>query len=207
MDNNKEVLEKLENIEFLLASSIENTNKVVREASDPGKRQKEAEILNQAYINISSISSQIAGLITKEKALIEGFSPKVEVNHYNVDYKKPAAWIWTAIIIMFISIVVSYYFIDKNEKTSKERDYYKKESDSKDWNYMKYKYLELYGDERMVSELQSFDTKYNKDYQTYDRKVMQREKQLREAAEKTELARQRSAEAKKLQQQADSLRR
>ena len=149
--------ESTPSIAILISANIETTSKVVKEANDPGNRQKEAELLNQACINISSIANQMAGLIAKEKALIEGFSPKVEVKHYNVDYKKPAAWIWTAITIMMISIIMSYYFIDKSNTTAKERDYYKGESDKKDWNYMKYKYLKLYGDERMVSELESFE--------------------------------------------------
>ena len=103
---NSEELKRLENIEFLLASAIENMNKIVADANDPQKRQKEAEILTKASERLNLLSSEISGLVSKEQALIEGFKPTVEVNHYNVDFKKPGVWIVAAIFVMVVSFII-----------------------------------------------------------------------------------------------------
>ena len=68
MENLESLTQKLEDIELLFASNIEAMNKIVKESNDPEKRQKEAQILNEASKRHESLLNEISGLISKEKA-------------------------------------------------------------------------------------------------------------------------------------------
>jgi len=198
MDKSEE-LKRLENIEFLLASAIENMNKIVADANDPQKRQKEAEILTKASERLNLLSSEISGLVSKEQALIEGFKPTVEVKHYNVDFKKPGVWIVAAIFVMVISSYVSYHFYERKE-------FYKARSDEKYDNFMKYRYLKIYGSEQTQAEITRLDKIYDDQWQKIDSMTRTKERKLKEAASAAALAKVKEEEAKRLKQQADSLR-
>jgi hypothetical protein len=198
MDKSEE-LKRLENIEFLLASAIENMNKIVADANDPQKRQKEAEILTRASERLNLLSSEISGLVSKEQALIEGFKPTVEVKHYNVDFKKPGAWIVAAIFVMVVSSYISYHFYERKE-------FYKARSDEKYDNFMKYRYLKIYGSEQTQAEITKLDKIYDDQWQKIDSMTRTKERKLREAASAAALAKVKEEEAKRLKQQADSLR-
>jgi hypothetical protein len=47
---------------------------------------------------------------------------------------------------------------------------------------MKYKYLELFGDERTKQTLRNFDKVYEADFQKLDNQVFKKEQELRKAA-------------------------
>ena len=96
---NKEILERLESIEILLSANINVAN---------DKASKEAQILIEASKSINYTSNEISGLISKEKQLIEGFNPTVEVRKTYVDFgKKAYLWVTGVAIIAVISIVIN----------------------------------------------------------------------------------------------------
>lgn len=189
---NQEILTKLENLEILLSTAIQSAN-------DPQKRQKEAEFLSDVRKQTESLNNEIKGLISEEKRLIVGFNPAVEVRHYSVNVKEPLYWIAGAILAIMLSFGVSFYLYQRMEK-------YKKESEHKDWNYMKYKYLMLFSDPRTTKQLKAIDADYNQNWQEYDKAIRKRERELEEAARATREAELKAKEAAALKQRADSLR-
>lgn len=202
----EELNEKLTEIQFLLASNIEAMKKIVAEANDPKKRAEEAQILIEASKSINSTTESIKGSINVLNRQIEGFKPTVEVKHYDVNVKKPLVWILSAVGAILISFSTCYWFYSKwqNEKALKMK--YKAESDLKDWNYMKYKYLEIVNpDVELRDRLKAFDKIYNDDFHYCDSLVFKRERELAEAREAAREAELRQAESKRLQQRADSL--
>jgi hypothetical protein len=128
-----------------------------------------------------------------------------EVRHVYINVKNPTIWIWTAIFIMVISTCLSVLFIYRAKKVEEERDFYKQESEIKDWNYMKYKYLELFSDNNTVRNLKAFDKDYKKGWREFDKQTRKREKELDEAERARKEAELKAGESKRLQKQADSL--
>lgn len=189
---NSEIKDKLENLEILLSSFIQTAN-------DPKKRAEDSELFKKAIEGINSTQKEIEGLISKEKHLIENFKPVVEVKNYSINVKEPLYWIGGAIVVMLICFVISFSLYQSKEK-------FENESAVKDWNYMKYKYLVLFGDYQTRSSLKEFDKDYEKNWKKYDQQIIQREKELQEAAMAAKEAEIKAAEAKKLKQRADSLR-
>lgn len=188
---NQEILTKLENLEILLSTFIQSAN-------DPQKRQKEAEFLNDVRKQTEVLNEEVKGLISEEKRLVEGFNPAVEVRHYSVNVKEPLYWIAGAILAIIIAFGVSFYLYHEKEQ-------YKKESEHKDWNYMKYKYLMLFSDPRTTKELKKFDADYHQNWIDYDKKIIKRERELEEAARAAKQAELKAKEAEVLKQKADSL--
>jgi hypothetical protein len=196
--DNSEVLQKLENIEILLTANIESMN-------DPQKTAKEAQILIQASKELNSTSKEIKGLLAQEKELLEGFKPTVEHQHYTIDMKNPLYWVIGCILFFVISFVTTIYFKGKYEDEKDLTEKYKKESENKDDNYMKYKYLELFGDDRIFHNLKAFDKDYDKNWKVYDNKTNLREQALNEAEKARKEAELKTEEAKRLLQHQDSL--
>lgn len=202
-----ELKEKLENIEVLLQANIAKMNKIVAEANDPEKRQKEAEILINAANSINTTTETIKGLILSEKALIDNFKPTVEVKHthLNLTVNNPLAWVLGAIAAILISFAVSYWMYYKWQEEKSLKEHYLQLSNIKDDNYMKYKYLLLFGERPIVQYLKEFDKDYQKNWKIYNKQVIKRENELDEAERARKEAELRAAEARKLQQYADSL--
>ncbi len=196
--DNSEVLQKLENIEILLAANIETMN-------DPQKRAKEAEILIQASKELNSTSNEIKGLIAQEKRLIEGFKPTIEHKHYSIDMKNPIIWVVVCLLFCISSVIVSIFYERKYQKEHALGVKYFNESNTKDWNYMKYKWQELFGDPATIRNLKAFDVKYQKDWKMCDKQTSKREQELDEAERTRREAELKAGELKKLQQHADSL--
>ena len=196
--DNSEILQKLENIEILLASNIESMN-------DPQKRAKEAEILIQASKELNTASNEIKGLVVQERKLLEGFKPTIEHKHYSIDMKNPIIWVVVCILFCISSIVVSIVYERKYQKEKTLVVKYFNESDQKDWNYMKYKWQELFGDPATIHNLKAFDVKYQKDWKELDKQTIKREKELDEAERTRKEAELKAGELKRLQQHADSL--
>lgn len=199
--------QKLNEIHFLLASNIEQMNKFVKEANDPEKRQKEAQILIETAKSINSTTEAMKGLISSEKALIENFKPEVKHTQttLSLTVNNPLGWVIGAIAAILISFAASYWMYSKwqDEKTLTEQ--YKQESGLKDWNYMKYKYLEMFGEPQLSSYLKAFDKEYEKNWKEMDKKIRKRERLDEEAAQAKRDAEFKAAEAKKAQAVADSL--
>ena len=124
-----------------------------------------------------------------------------EVKHVYVDVKNPLAWIIGAVLVIVLSSYISYYYYQKAED-------YKYQSNKKDWNYMKYRYLEVYGSPGTQKEMKDFDVKYHykTNYLYYDSLTIAREKKNNLEKQREAQANAAAAEAKRLQQQADSLR-
>lgn len=199
----KRLSQLMEDIEIFVQGTAKNNEKILQALNDP----KQAQILIEAAKSINSATDSIKGLVASEKALIDNFKPTVEVKHtqLNLTVNNPLGWVLGAIAAILISFAASYWMYSKwqDEKALKER--YKKDSSLKDWNYMKYKYLLLFGEPEIVDYLTDFNKEYNKNYEVYDEKVFKREKQLDEAARTKREAELKAAEAKRLQQHADSL--
>lgn len=189
---NTEIKDKLENIEILLSTFIQTVN-------DPKKKAEESEVLTKAIESINSTQKEISGLISKEKALIENFKPAVEVKNYSVNVKEPLWWIAGALAAILISGCVCYGFYETKEK-------YKLESETKDWNYMKYKYFEMFGTPETQRSLKAFNKEYQANWRAIDQQINKREQELKEATEAAENARKNEEAARKLRQKADSLR-
>ena len=189
---NTEIKDKLENIEILLSTFIQTVN-------DPKKKAEESEVLTKAIESINSTQKEISGLISKEKALIENFKPVVEVKNYSVNVKEPLWWIAGALAAILISGCVCYGFYETKEK-------YKLESETKDWNYMKYKYFEMFGTPETQRSLKAFNKEYQANWRAIDQQINKREQELKEATEAAENARKNEEAARKLRQKADSLR-
>jgi hypothetical protein len=221
MDNAEE-LKRLENIEFLLASAIENMNRIVEEANDPQKRQKEAEILTQASERLNLLSREISGLVSKEKSLIENFKPEVIVKHNTLDFKQPFWWGVATVLVTIILVLFLGFFIKEN-KNLKAKNAELTATD------MKYRYLKvatfinfnLKKFKNAPELIESMDSYYSrvKGKKDVDSTVFAREKAIYEANEAAELAKQKEAEgkendikskkaieeAKRLKRHADSL--
>lgn len=189
---NQEILTKLENLEILLSTFIQSAN-------DPQKRQKEAEFLTDVRKQTESLNNEIKGLISEEKRLIEGFNPAVEVRNLTVDVKKPLFWIAGAILAIMLSFGTGFYLYQRMTK-------YKKESEHKDWNYMKYKYFQLLADPQTRKSIKAFDEDYKENWIEYDKAIRKRERELQEAAMAAREAELKAKEATALKQRADSLR-
>jgi hypothetical protein len=99
---------------------------------------------------------------------------------------------------MVVSSYVSYHFYTQKEK-------YSEESALKDWNYMKYKYLELFSDNNTIRNLKAFDKEYEKGWREFDKQIRKREKELDEAERARREAELKAGESKRLKQHADSI--
>ncbi len=199
----EEIKQKLEGIEFLLAANIENMNKAIK--AEGQKTQKEAENLNESAKRLNNTLDEFKGKIGLFDDTLRNFKPVVEHRTVNVDVKQPLFWILSAVFAILISFSTCYVFYSKLSKERAEKDYYRHQSDVKDWNYMKYKYLLYFGDARTSGYLKKFDQEYSKNYQEYDQKVIEREKQLKSAAVAQREAELKMKEAREAQQKADSL--
>lgn len=100
---------------------------------------------------------------------------------------------------ILISGCVCYGFYQTKEK-------YKLQSETKDWNYMKYKYFEMFGTPETQRSLKAFNKEYDTNWRKIDQQINKREQELKEATEATENARKNEETARKLRQKADSLR-
>lgn len=167
---NTEIKEKLESIEILLSAFINTAN-------DPEKKKAEGEALAKAVESMTSAKNEISGLISQEKALIQNFKPTYEVKNVSVNVKEPLWWIFGAMVAVLISGCVCYGLYNTKEK-------YKLESETKDWNYMKYKYLQLLWSPEMTKALNDFDKDYSANWAKYDKEIRQREADI-EVANKT----------------------
>jgi len=196
--DNSEVLQKLENIEILLAANIESMN-------DPQKRAKEAQILIEASKELNSISNEIKGLVGQERKLIEGFKPTVEHKHYAINVKNPLYWVLGSLLCCGIVIFLMFYFKGKYEDEKVLTEQYKSDSDLKDPNYMKYKYLEIFGNDYIIHFQKELDKDYAKNMKEYDSKVINFEQALDKAERARKEAELKAGESKRLQQHADSL--
>ena len=156
-----ELKEKLESIEVLLQANIAKMNKIVAEANDPKKKAEEAQILIEASKSINSSTNEMKGLILAQKKQIEGFNPKVEVKHYNIDFKKPLAWIVLTIVLLAGAIYVAYLFYDKMEM-------FKERSITRRDNYYKYEHLRYFGSKQTQMEIKNLDRRYSKDWEKID---------------------------------------
>ena len=196
--DNSEILQKLENIEILLTANIETMN-------DPQKRAKEAEILIQASNELNTTSKEIKGFLAQEKRLIEGFKPTVEHKHYSIDMKNPLIWVVSCVVFCIACVIAVIVITEKYKKEKALVIKYFHESDTKDWNYMKYKWQEMFGDPATIRTLKAFDVKYQKDWKLYDSQTRKREKELDEAERARKEAELKDSESKRLKQHADSL--
>lgn len=194
---------------------------VLKEIKDQKKKQPKESVDRQEAIQqkITSLEAQISTFckqvgkyatsneVSTMLSRIEEIKSirQKEVRHVYIDVKNPTIWIWTAISIMVISTCLSVLFIYKAKTIEEERDYYKHESDIKDWNYMKYKYLELFGDNNTVRNLKAFDREYEKGWREFDKQTNKREKEVNEAERARKEAELKASESKRLQKQADSL--
>lgn len=195
----KKINQLLENIEIFMESTAKNNERILEELNGIKNEPKTAQILAESEKTVKRLSDEISGLILAEKRLVEGFKPVVEVRQYSVNVKEPLWWIIGAVFVMVACIFVSYSLYDSKEQ-------YKQESELKDWNHMKYKYLELFGDPQTRRSLKEFNADYGKNWKTYDQQIIKRERELDEAAKAAKEAQLKATEAKKLQQRADSLR-
>jgi len=196
--DNSEVLQKLDTIEVLLMGNIKGMEKIVKDANDPEKRAKEAEILIQASKDINSATKEIAGLVSKESTLIGNFNPTVESKHYYINAKNPMWWIIATVFVMVASSFVCYEFY----KEAKSQKAY---SDNKFENFMKYRYLKVYGSDQVLKEIKDLDKLYESDPQNIIDKTMERERKQRQAKDEAALAKVKQQEAKQLKQHSDSL--
>ena len=71
---------------------------------------------------------------------------------------------------------------------------------------MKYRYLKIYGSEQTQAAITKLDKIYEDQWQKIDSMTRTKERKLREAASAAALAKVKEEEAKRLKQQADSLR-
>ncbi len=196
--DNSEILQKIENLEILFASNIAIL-------SDPQKRAKEAEILIQASKELNNTSKEIKVLIEQEMGLLEGFKPTIEHKHYTIDMKNPLIWVVVCLFFCIASVVAVIVVNEKYKKAQALSDQYYNESQNKDWNYMKYKWQELFGDVYTIHTLKAFDVKYKKDWKELDNQTIKREKELDEAERTRREAELKESESKRLKQHADSL--
>jgi len=208
--NDSEILQKLENIEILLAANIESMN-------DPQKRAKEADILIQASKSLNSTSREISGLIAQEKDLLQSFKPVVEHRHYTIDMKNPIIWVLACVGVCVVSLFTGYYFLNENRGL-------KAKNAELSGNDMKYKYLKF---EKFILKSSNQDVKTTGDLilaidgmylekngkKSVDSLVNAREREMKEAEEAAELAKSKQAKAdelfntaKQLTHKADSLR-
>ena len=207
MENLESLTQKLEDIELLFASNIEAMNKIVKESNDPEKRQKEAQILNEASKRHESLLNEISGLISKEKQLIENFKPTVEVNKnsYTIDAKSPLGWVIACLLIgvMGIATGLTFWYFYNEEKGFNER--LSKAIDKEEPGYMKYQYIKYtYGTESR-NALQSLDKEYVTNWKNIDKKVRDMDKKV-EAAERADREyKATQEEAEKEKHEADSL--
>lgn len=206
-----ELKEKLESIEVLLQANIAKMNKIVAEANDPQKKAEEAQILIKASQEISSVSNELKKSNLSLKNAIEGFKPTVEVRQMQVDVKKPLFWILGAVFVMIICGLTTYHFIQENSNLEAKNAKLRKVD-------MKYRYLKVATFinvkkfENTKDLTAAMDDYYSRNPNEVDSTVYAKEKQIREAFEAQELARQQEAaanqaleEAKRAKQKADSL--
>ena len=200
--DNSEILQKLENIEILLASNIESMN-------DPRKRAKEAEILIQASKELNSTSSEITGLVAQERQLIECFKPTVEHRHYTINMKNPITWVLSCVIISVVAIIIAVWFHLENKQL-------KAKNAELSITDMKYRYLKLSNynmktfsthfknTEEMIDGL---DTYYSddKNKKFVDSLVIAKERAVKEANEASELAKRNQETADELVKMAKQL--
>lgn len=194
---------------------------VLKELNDQKKKQPKESVDRQEEIQqkIASLEAQISTFCQQASKYatsnevatmlfrieeVKSIRQK-EVRHVYVNVKNPTVWIWTAISIMVISTCFSVLFYFRAKSIEEERDLYKQESEIKDWNYMKYKYLVLFGEEKLASTLKGFDKEYEKGWKNYDKQTRKREKELYEAERARREAELKAGESKRLQKQADSL--
>lgn len=200
-----ELEQKIEDIHFLLGSNIEQMNKIVAEANDPQKKAKEAQILIEASKSINYTLGEFSGLISKEKQLLDGFKPEVIVKHETINMKNPINWVVSCVVCCVISLGTAFFVYRLYESEKLQKEQYKKESQQKDDNYMKYKWLGLFGSRETINALKAFDADYAKNWKTYDNEVRNRERELDEARAARNEAETMAANAKRLKQHADSL--
>ncbi len=196
--DNSEIVQKLENIEILLTANIESMN-------DPERRAKEVQILIKASKELNTTSNEIKELVVQERKLLQGFNPTVEHKHYSIDMKNPIIWVVVCLFFCIASVVAIIVVSEKYQKEKALVVKYFHESDTKDWNYMKYKWQELFGDNATIRTLKAFDVKYQKDWKIYDKQTVKREQELDEAERTRKEAELKAGESKKLQRHADSL--
>ena len=199
----EELKAKLEGIEFLIAANIEQMNKANQEVSQKG--QKEAEFLILSTKQLNSTIEEFKSKFGAFDDVLRNFNPTIEQRQVMVDVKKPLFWILGAVFSILISFSTCYVFYSQLKQERLEKAHWMKQSEIKDWNYMKYKYLLMFGEPRISSYLKNFDQAYIKNYQQYDQKVIIREQQLEQAARAEREAELKRSEAKKAQRALDSI--
>lgn len=199
----EELNEKMEQLQAMLEANISKMNKIVSEEHQ--KTFKEVEILNESAKRLNTSINDFESKITLLDEVIADFSPSVEVKHYSIDVKNPLYWILGAIAAILISFLVCLNYYNQKEAEKALKEEYKQSADMKDWNYMKYKYLLLFGSESIQKTLKDFDKVYDKNYVEFDKKIIKREYELKAAARARDEANIRAKEAKALKQRADSL--
>lgn len=199
----EELKAKLEGIEFLIAANIEQMNKANQEVSQKG--QKEAEFLILSTKQLNSTLEEFKSKFGAFDDVLRNFNPTIEQRQVMVDVKKPLFWILGAVFSILISFSTCYVFYSQLKQERLEKAHWMKQSEIKDWNYMKYKYLLMFGEPRISSYLKNFDQAYIKNYQQYDQKVIIREQQLEQAARAEREAELKRSEAKKAQRALDSI--
>lgn len=199
----EELKAKLEGIEFLIAANIEQMNKANQEVSQKG--QKEAEFLILSTKQLNSTIEEFKSKFGAFDDVLRNFNPTIEQRQVMVDVKKPLFWILGAVFSILISFSTCYVFYSQLKQERLEKAHWMKQSEIKDWNYMKYKYLLMFGEPRISNFLKNFDQAYIKNYQQYDQKVIIREQQLEQAARAEREAELKRSEAKKAQRALDSI--
>ena len=137
--------------------------------------------------------------------LVTATLPLPQHKHYTVDMKNPLYWVLGSLLCCGIAIFLMFYYEGKYEAEKVLTEQYKSESDLKDSNYMKYKYLEFFGNDYTVHFLKELDKDYAKNMKKLDSKVNNFEQALDKAERARKEAELKAGESKRLQQHVDSL--
>ena len=144
---------------------------IVKEANDPDKKAKEAEILIQASEKQSSLIKEFSELLSKQKTMFDNFNPKVEVRESNVNVKGFISYVVSSILVMITLAYVSYYFYEQ-KKEWKDRSSWRYD------NYMKYRYLKVCGTWQTQSEIKKLDKIYDSQQAKIDSTTLAKEGEL-----------------------------